>query len=191
MIMTVPAPLRRGGAIVLLLGLLAALWGFGVGPLLDQVRDYREIVDRSFGLGAKQQELARTRAELERRVRELGQAATSSSYLLEGSSHALVAAQLQAQVKTVIQQSKASLKSTDVLSPEEEGQYQRVPIRVVITASVESLKKIFYELERSKAYLFIENVDVSAHAPRGASDETSEVMLDVRFDVFGYMRGQA
>jgi hypothetical protein len=69
-----------------------------------------------------------------------------------------------------------------------DGDFQRVTIRVQLVTPIGSLQRTLYELESTKPYLFLGNVDISAARARRrkSSVNAADPALTVRFDLFGY-----
>jgi general secretion pathway protein M len=183
---------RRFVAVGLLALVLLALYSFVVGPLLADYADSRHEVADSRAALAHYQEIGRDIPDLKQQLDALHrQGATGAGYL-DGRNETLVAAALQERLKGAVVQTGGRLTSTQVLASTEKGQTRRVVVRGQMQMSIAALQRVLYTLESGSPYLFIDNLDVrpilGSRAP-GTAD--SDALLDVHFDVYGYMRSGA
>lgn len=186
---SMPPLLRRGLALAILIAVLGAAWSLGAVPLLESFRDYREDADQSRLLLARYARLGAGLADLEARRAELDRRRQTGGRVLAAASPALAAAQLQNDVKRLIGGHGGSLKSTQVIAGGMDGPFRKVTVRVSMNADIESLQRIFYGLETAHIYRFVENVEIRARVGRRrVAAGTATTPLDVRFDVFAYMR---
>lgn len=188
--MTVLSPVLSRSLAVALLGLvLAALWVLLVEPLTAKFESYDRSIGHSRELLARHMRIATGRAQLEARLAALRQARFSTGRFLEGGGTELVAADVQNKVKSLIDANGATLKSMQILPAQEEDIFRKVTVRVNMSANTEALQKIFYALETANPYLFLDNADIRSQrsrARRGRSVSQGE--LQIRFDLYGYMR---
>jgi general secretion pathway protein M len=126
----------------------------------------------------------RSLAQLQAEVAQLTAREQSTPGFLRGTNEALAAAELQERVKSVVAGVNAELRSTLVLPAPDEAKLRRISIRSQIVADVEEAQRVFYQLESGSPTLFLDNVQIQP-GPRGAIVEPP---LDVRFDLYGYMR---
>jgi general secretion pathway protein M len=191
MTLSLPPALRRLLALMILVGGLGLIWALAVQPITDKFRAYRENAENAQALLAHYGRIGDAHARLEARLSALRRSQSSRIRVLQGASVSLAAAQLQNDVKRIIRANKGNLKSTQVIPGKKEGSFQKIAVRVRMDADVESLYKIFYGLEASHIYRFLDNVEIRArHAARRVAVGNTAEVLDVRFDVFGYMRDE-
>ncbi len=188
-----PPIVGRIAAVLILLGGIGLVYLALVQPLLDDYLDTRDaIVDARSAL-ARYRGVA---ADLPQRQKELSRLrqrqATSEGFLQGPNNDALVAAQIQNCVKALVEASHGELKSTQVLPPQDEGKYRRLAVRAQMTLDIAAAQRVLYGIETASPLLFLDNVDLRAHMidrrrERGANPP-NDSELDVRIDVFGYMR---
>jgi general secretion pathway protein M len=181
---------RSGLAVAVLLGVLALPYLVIVAPVVDLYR-------------SAQQELAEARAQLGRaavfasrveRLRAtlatLEQGNANRGEFLKGQNESLAAAQLQNQLKQFVDAAQAELKSTQTLPARKEGTLSRVTVRAQLTSSMAGVQAVIYAIESFSPRLFIDNLDIRARPQaRGGQLTRDDMLLDVRFDVYGYLRG--
>ena len=187
-----PPLVSRLLAVLILLGGLGLLYVGAVAPLVDDYLTTRQSIEDMRDALARYRRVA---AELPQRRADLAalrQRQALSEGFLQGTNEALVAAQIQNRVKALSEAARGELRSTQVLPAQDEGKYRRITIRVQMTLDVAAAQRVLYGVESASPLLFLDNVDLRAHLFDRRRDRTAaapgEGMLDVRFDVYGYMR---
>lgn len=183
---------RRILALGILVLVVALPYWLIVQPLIDQFAAVNaEIAERQEALARYRMVAARLGA-LEEQLEAMKRAGGRADDYLRGGSEAIVAADLQNRVKTLIDRSGGKLASTQVLTAAEEGGFRQVIVRVRLTTGIEGLRRILYELETGQPLLFIDNLDISTRQDRRRAGESeSDPELTVSFDVYGYLRPSA
>ncbi len=188
--MTALSPLvSRSLAVAILVAALAALWVLLVAPVTEKFEGYGRSISHSRELLVRHLQIAAQRARLETELEELRRAQSSTGRFLEGGGIELVAAEAQNKVKNLIDANGATLKSTQILPAQEKDNFRKLTIRVTMSADTEALQRIFHALETANPYLFLDNIDIRSRrrrARRGRSVSQGE--LQIRFDLYGYMR---
>jgi general secretion pathway protein M len=176
----------------LALGILAALAllaFFGiVSPLLETYRQataqseqYRAALEHTrhaaADLGALRAELARLKAH-----------EASAVGFMRSSNPSLAAAELQNRIKSSVEAARGELRSTQILPARDEGAFRRISIRGQIAVNTAALQRVFYDLESATPFLFLDNVEIRARPARRAAGPEDDPILEVRFDLYGYMR---
>jgi general secretion pathway protein M len=176
----------------LALGILAALlllafFGF-VSPLIDayrqasgSVEQYRAALEHTRHGG---NDLAGLRAELAR----LKEHQASAVGFMQSSNPSLAAAELQNRIKSSVEAARGELRSTQILPARDDGTFRRISIRGQIAVNTAALQRVFYDLESASPFLFLDNVEIRARPARRSSGPEDDPVLEVRFDLYGYMR---
>ena len=177
---------------LLALGILAALlllafFGF-VSPLLDAYRQagaaseqYRAALEHTRNTGS---DLAGLRAELA----HLKEHQASAVGFMQGSNPSLAAADLQNRIKSSVEAARGELRSTQILPARDEGAFRRISIRGQIAVNMAALQRVFYDLESATPFLFLDNVEIRSRPARRSTSPDDDPVLEVRFDLYGYMR---
>lgn len=184
---TLSPALRRILAVAILAAPLAALWGLVVEPVTTKFESYDQSIAQSQALLARYLRIGAARERLQRQLKEVRRTQASLGGFLEGASGELVAAQVQNKVKGLVEANEGRLKSIQILKEQEENNFRRVAIRVTMVADTEAVQKIFYALESTNPYLFLDNIDIRASRRRARKNQSAGD-LQVRYDVYGYMR---
>ena len=115
----------------------------------------------------------------------------SNHHFLKSASPALVAAELQEQARTIIDQHGGKLSSLNPLPHKDDGEYRQVSVALQLNAPLSAIKSMLYALESARPYLFIDNFSIRAPFNVGARTEfATEPDLVVQFNLTGYaMKG--
>jgi general secretion pathway protein M len=181
--------MRRFLAWALLAAVLALPYLLIIRPVIAHYQETAETISQRQELLARYRQIAAGRSAFEERLIQLQDDALQAGAYLSGDSEALVAAELQNQVRTLIEAEGGRLESTQILPGTDENGFRRVTIRVRMTADIDSLFRIAYALEGGQPYLFIDSIDINARQARtGRVISGEEGAMTVGCDVFGYMR---
>lgn len=190
--MTMPLPplASRALALLILLAMIAIAYLGVVQPIWDKAVATRQSIE---DMQAAIERYRRVAAELPARrtlLAALRQQQAVSEGFLEGPNDALIAAQLQNRVKALVEAAHGELKSTQVLPVQEEGKYRRVTIRAQAALDLPGAQQVLYGVETASPLLFLDNVALRSRSSDRRRDRvTEDPTLDVRFDVYGYLRG--
>ena len=178
----------RAAALALLLGLLVLLVGLVAIPLWLLNQRYDNALEDSVARLQRYSKIAGMREGLIQKSAEVKALAASHHYL-KSASPALAAAELQEQLKVILEANGGKLSSIQILQHKDEGAYRQVAVALQLTAPLSALKGIFHALESSRPYLFIDNLSVRSNAGFGQRmgvDPAAEPELIVQFNVTGY-----
>ncbi len=185
--MQLPAWISRLMAVALLLAVLTFGYLFVVPPLMANYSDTRDAVEQSATMLARYNSLAARQPALEKQIEELKGRRTSREIYLAGATDALAAAELQNRVKRIIEDQSGNLRSIQPVPGTSDSGFQRVMIRVQMSATMGALHRILHGLESAKPFLFIDNMEIGNRRSRRRKDANAEdPALLVRFDLFGY-----
>lgn len=181
--------LRRVLAITILVTLVFAVVSGVVLPILDGYQSDRRSIDLMRAAIARSQGIANELPAFRSELAGLQRQPTSQGGFLQGPNESMITAQLQNRVKRVVEMARGELRSTQILPSREEGRFRRIAIRGQMSVGTPALQRTFYELESTSPFLFIDNVEIRARlAPRQRDRNIQDMVLDVRFDVYGYQR---
>jgi len=146
-----------------------------IAQLEDNIARYLRLSTRVQGLRVAAQELDES-GDLDR-------------YVLAQNSEPLAAAALQERVKSVVTSSGGTLTSTQVLPAASEPGFKRIIVNVRMAVSMAALQQVLYELETGLPYLLVDDLVILSRAANQRRRQGRVVdMLDVRFNLYGYMR---
>jgi general secretion pathway protein M len=124
------------------------------------------------------------RAEIERLRKTDG----SPDPFLKGDSTQIIAANLQNQIQTLVAGEPGDIRSIQVLPELAEDGFEKIGLRVTLTADIPTMQKILYDIESSVPALFIDNLDIRTNIRRRRRNTDSTNRVQIRFDVFGYRK---
>jgi general secretion pathway protein M len=173
---------------VLLLS-LAVLVRVVVVPIWSGFLSNRDAIAQSEDNIARYSRLSTQIGALQSVVGELEQTDSLDRYVLVQESEPLAAAALQARMKSVVTSSGGTLTSTQVLPTETEQGFKRVIVNVRMAVSTDALQRVLYELENDLPYLLTDDIVILSRGARKRRRATQSVdLLDVRFNLYGFMR---
>lgn len=165
---------------------------FIVQPLLQAHQGNREKIAQSTDLLQRYQALVEEQPKLAERLSVLETADANSAAYLEGTSDALAAADLQDLASEAIEITGGEVRSTQGLPAvniEDGPSLRKIAVNLRFSTDIDGLAEALYELEAGEPILFIDQLQVSAEGSRQAKLEAESTQkLDVRLDIFGYIR---
>ncbi len=177
---------------VLALALLGGFVLFGlfgvILPLLDAYYQARNSAEQNEAAIEHIRQGARSLAELQAELARLKEQQASAIGLMQSANASLAAADLQNRIKLSVEAAHGELRSTQILPARDEGGFRRISIRGQIAVNTAALQRVFYELESSSPFLFLDNVEIHARPARRAGSAEDDPVLEVRFDLYGYLR---
>jgi len=189
MIAQLPRVQRRILAVLLLLLAVGAVVRLMVLPIWTTFADNRDAIAQTEDNIARYSRLSTQVEALRSIVDELEQADNLDRYLFSQESEPLAAAALQDRIKSVVTNSGGTLTSTQVLPTVADQGFKRVIVNVRMAVGVDALQRVLYGLENNLPYLLTDDIVILS---RGASKRrrkaTAVDALDVRFNLYGFMR---
>ena len=180
---------RRILAVLLLLIAVAIVLRAVAVPLVATWTENRDAIAQMEDSIARYSRLSARIGALESAVDALDASDDLDAFVLPQSSEPLAAAALQASVKSVVNESGGTLTSTQVLPAVTEQGFKRVVVNVRMAGSMEALQRVLHALESSLPYLTANDLIILARGARKRRRATGPSdMLDVRFNLSGYMR---
>lgn len=165
---------------------------FIVQPLLQTYQDNQEKIAHSNDLLQRYRALAEEQPRLAERLSALEAADASNTAYLEGTSDALATADLQDLASEAIEVAGGEVRSTQGLPAvdiEDGPSLRKIAVNLRFSTDIDGLAEALYELEAGVPVLFIDHLQVSATGSRQTMLEaTSAQELDIRLDVYGYIR---
>ena len=177
-------------ALAILILIVVIIFMLTVAPLWALNRHYLDSID---GLEGRLEILQRTvvaGSGLRSQHDQLKRALASNRHYLKSSTKALAAADLQGIVKRISGQKDMEVLSTQILPTIEQSDFTGVALKVRMRGRLDNMVKAFHELETGQPYLFLDNVSVSSRNRRAGRINVGQILLNVDFDLIGYMPRQ-
>ena len=176
---------------VLVAYLLGVHWWFTARHLeiAGEMRELKEQ-ERNF------REIAAKRPEIVKRLADVRAFEASSPAFLPEADFDSAAAGLTQRLKQAVSNSARDAQSCQIIMNQyaratEKETYERVTIKVRMRCSLEEFAPILHELEAGSPLLFLEDLQIwkqTGYRVPGTNQVAS--YLDIRFDLYGYLRTQ-
>jgi general secretion pathway protein M len=184
----VPPLVSRLLALGLLVLVIAVAWMVFVGPLQAAFDAQESRIERATELLERYERALENEPNLRAEIEGLRQSDGTPDPFLKGQSTQIIAANLQNRIQTLVAGEPGDIRSIQVLPESEEDGFEKIGLRVTLTAGIPTMQKIFYDIESSVPALFIDNLDVRTNIRRRRRNEESTNRVQIRFDVFGYRK---
>jgi general secretion pathway protein M len=186
----------------LALGLLAAIAGLffflAVLPVLVQRAEYDASIENSIIRLQRLNGLVAKKDYWQKQFELAKQQEVEEHQFIFRETPALASADMQAQIGEVIKEARGELISTQALPEEKEDKFIRIGIKVRMTGSTRTLRKVLYHFkatyyDRTRPALFTQSLNIRPiriSQTLADGDVAGAVMekLSIDFDVIGYMR---
>jgi hypothetical protein len=174
-------PVLRTGVLALagFLGLLLLYFAV-IEPLINLEKDWSQELNRKEQILAHYQALLANKDQVAGRLQALQKMlADTNKQMLAGGNSAVAAADLQEILKNLIKTSGAQSLAIKVLPPKERGPYQEVPILVQLTASIEQLLNILYQLEHNEKLLVVAELNINVSRSEAMKEDIPNLRADL------------
>lgn len=178
---------------LLLVAAVGLVYCVAVEPFRVLYSTNQETLEQLKNQLARYRQLASRRSALEQHIRDLSRTQPTDRYYLRNKTEALAAAELQARIGTIVGSANGTLISTQPLATISKELLPKVRVRVRMSGEIAAVRKILYELESGTPFLLIEEVSISSRGRpvRRKPGYTQNRLLDVQFDLSGYIRSTA
>jgi general secretion pathway protein M len=176
-------------ALAILAAVITFAWVAVARPILGIVFAGDDDQARALKLIAAYQRAAADRPALEAKLAELKTREAGLAGLVDGATAALAAANLQGEVKKVVERHRGESRSVQSLPAVAADGFEKVTIRYDLAVPMSALGALLYDIESERPYLFIDALDIST--PETWSAETpgaADPRLAMRLGIAGYRR---
>jgi general secretion pathway protein M len=155
-----------------------------VTPLLDFYDGRQLLLQERLELIGRLEHAAHDLPNL-RQAAAKDEAEGHAQLLSADSSDAVLAAGLQATIKTLVTANGASVNSAEILAPLSQDAYRRVGLHITFSGNTDTLVAVLHGIESATPRLFVDNLEIrSAAASQGR--EAVAGGLAITFDVYGF-----
>jgi general secretion pathway protein M len=139
---------------------------------------------------SRYQQLAARQEEFEAALkRAQGRGGGGTRYYLSQSKPALASAELEQYLERILRSGNAQIVSTQAVSNAGDGVAPSVAVKVRMRADLITLVSLMHRIETGSPSLFIDNFVVTRRGGGQPSNpETTQTLLDVQFDMVGFLR---
>jgi general secretion pathway protein M len=183
-------PLRRVLAVALLLAAVGVIAAGIVLPLLERYGAIEAGIAESRIALRRFDEKAQRLPRLEAEHDALKAALAAQDGFLKATSDSLIAAEMQARIRSVVEHQGGQLRSTQIVPARAENGFRRITARVEIMGDAAMVERVWYEMESGIPFMFIDTFDIQSRQElRRDRTQPPIITLDVRFEVSAYARG--
>ena len=184
----VPPLMSRLLALALLVLVVGFAWIVIVEPIRADFENQETRIVRATILLERYEKVLGDEPNLRAEIERLRKNEGSPDPFLKGESTQIIAANLQNQIQTFVAGEPGDIRSIQVLTESEEDGFEKIGLRVTLTAGIPTMQKIFYDIESSMPALFIDNLDIRTNIRRRRRNAEATNRVQIRFDVFGYRK---
>lgn len=158
-----PRAAQRALALVILAALMAIAWLGIIHPIVVAHEEIRGTIDEARALLERYRRVSEASGAWQLELNRLRGAEATMPGLATGSNAALAAAELQNQLKQVVEVKGGEVKTTQSASAAVASGFERIEVRQDLTIPVSALADILYLAETHAPYLFVDALDI--HVP--------------------------
>ena len=185
--MSPPEFLRGRKGALLVLGALVCLFVLLVAlPVVALFRSQADDRKEALAQLAAYRVLEAQRPTLQARLASLQEGAKSVPGLLDASSAELAQAQLQSEMKGLIDKSGGSLLSAQLLPPTKVKGFDSVAIEYDVTIPVSHFSSLIYAVETHVPYYFVDSADLVMPPNWRANSANQDPSMEMRWTIHAY-----
>ena len=190
-----PGNNRLAAILILVIVLLLVYLGCFHWFILRHLEYGAEIGDLSEQLG-RYQRVAAQRSDYETLLQGLQARKSDENLFLEGNDFNEAAAGMSERLSQMISvqaEDSCQIVSRQPVRPRVQERFERVTVNVRMRCGIEDLKKVLYALETGVPMVVADEVTVIKPRSRRSRNREPEAgqLLDIRFNLSGYLRGPA
>jgi len=106
--------------------------------------------------------------------------------VVAGDSTALAQAELQSQLKTLIEANQGVVRSEQAVPSTTQGGFETIAVQCDFSIPESQLKNLAYAVGDHKPYLFVDEASISVASNDPDDMRNTQPMLDVRWTIHGY-----
>jgi len=180
--------IRKLAALAILAGLMLAVYGGIVQPMIDDGAAQRDAQSALKSALVRYRAAAAELPALETRLAALQEERQEEAGYIEAANETLAAAAVQSRIKSAVVGAGGRLHSVEVLRSENEGAMLKIAVRTRVAIELPGLQRVLYDLNETSPVLFFESLDIARAEAMGRDTADRSARLDVDFTVFGYLR---
>jgi general secretion pathway protein M len=163
-------------------------------PLVSTGLDYHQQKQELIFRLQRAQQLVARKDQVKDDIEQIKRQYQQQNYFSTSSTVALVSADLQKFIKSVISQAGGQLTSTQVLPSSSEDSFIRVTVKVRMSAEIEALRSVLHEIESSVPMMIVDQIDI--RPVRGKRNRKTRKIdpsnkLNINFQVASFMRAKS
>lgn len=181
-------PLSIGLALALPLVLLALIYAAAVNPIVAAFEARQQRIAAQADLLQHYRRIAANAPAYARTLETLRDDPWMRTAFFDGENSAIVAAALQQQAKSIIQNAGGALQSAQILPDTTEDGVRRVTIRVTVASDIDALRGFLMRIQGNTPLLVVEFLEIVSKPSRRNRRAAAVDLLESQFDITGFMR---
>lgn len=183
---TIPGSQRRRVAVALLVASLLSLALLVAVPLWAAHRHYDTALDDLSQRLERYERLSDARPALERKL-EAVKARGSRKFYLKATAPSLAAAEVQEQVRRLIEAGGARVTSVQVAQPKDDGAFRQLTVSAQLSANASALRRVLLAVDSAEPFLLVDTLSVRSQVPPNFKAPPGfEPEMYVQLDVVGF-----
>ena len=170
---------------------IALVWRGALRPAWQQWSSGAQQIEQQRDRIARLRAMAGSREQFSRALTDAHAASGVDSALMDFASVTLAAAQLQQDVKSLVESAGGSVVSSQPVDEPSRGPFARAQLSVRLLISSEALQRVMHTLETQRPVVLVEDILILTRNRRRTRSRTataaSNKMLDVRLSVVGFL----
>ena len=182
--------LKSRSAALVACGIVALLFLLVVvTPVIAAFSAQSDEIDNSLRqLGFYRAEIA-SKPVLQAELKALNEKGASVTGVIDADSTAIAQAQLQSQIKSLVETNGGSVRSMQIMPATKQGGFEIIAVQCDLSVPEKRLKDLAYAVAAHTPYLFVDDASVSAPAS-DPDNIQQQAVLDIRWTVHGYRWGR-
>jgi len=184
---------QRWLAVGLLAFVLVLVCMFIIVPLVSAGIDYNEQKDDLLFRLKRSKQIALKKDDVQDNIKNIKKQYETRNYLSSRDTVALASADIQRFIKATISKAGGQLTSTQVLPSRNKGGFNKITVKVRMSANVNALRSILYAIETETPIMIVEEMDI--RPVRGKRNRKTRKIdpsnkLNINFQATSFMRGK-
>lgn len=184
--LTIPGYRRRAVALAVLAAACATLAVAIAAPLWLAHRHYDAALEDVMQRLERNERLAEARPALEKKLEDV-KAQKSRRLFLKATGGSLAAAEVQEQVRRIIEGSGARVSSVQVAQPREDSGFIQLGVSAQLTANAPAMRRLLLAIDAAEPYLIVDALSIRSQVPPNFKAPPGfEPEMYVQLDVVGF-----
>lgn len=184
--LTVPGHRRRVVALALLAAACATLALAIAVPLWLAHRHYDAALEDLMQRLERNERLAEARPALEKKLEDV-KAQNSRRLFLKATGGSLAAAEVQEQIRRIVEGSGARVSSVQVAQPREDSGFIQLGVSAQLTANAAAMRRLLLAIDGAEPYLIVDALSIRSQVPPNFKAPPGfEPEMYVQLDVVGF-----
>jgi len=186
LVFTIPGGARRRVALSLLAAAVIGVALLIMVPLWAAHHHYDTALDDLGQRLERYERLSEARPALERKLEGV-KAQGSRKFYLKATAPSLAAAEVQEQVRRIIEAGGARVTSVQVAQPKDDGAVRQLAVSAQLSANANALRRVLLAIDSAEPFLLVDTLSIRSQVPPNFKAPPGfEPEMYVQLDVVGF-----